>query len=385
MTSSSPPPASPTEMFCRVCAIPAPGAPPPNRWSRARARARSAAISATHDRAKLRALSGDARFAAPVHRFASPLRRRQRPTLDSARSRRASERRKPWVTIRWILRLSGVVHAPARSSRRSPGGSSPLPPPPAAAPRRRRVRQSANVDLQMAVAAASAPRDEHAALDAPAYDPMLAVQVVFGSVEREQLEGTPDKHHRSLRLAIAHPHEAQRHARDEAPVGPCQMLQVCGGPQPFQLHCRQRHVRRLHRAHRSADRILGGVVHQLGHLRDLRLAPRPSRLYGWARFRACPVRRPATMSRFGVFIALWLRGVPRTRDRLWPVDWMCAVCVKSVLAPVDEAASCPSLLISTSCERPLRPLRRRSRPRASEARRTRGPATVRCALGGLAR
>ena len=65
-------------------------------------------IRATHDRAKLRAVA-----AATVLRLLATaagllvsgligVLEREAPARDSARSRRASERRKPWVTITWI-------------------------------------------------------------------------------------------------------------------------------------------------------------------------------------------------------------------------------------------------------------------------------------------
>ena len=102
-TCSSRPPASPTATCCRACATRAPAAPRPNRSSRARARAPIRRISATHDRAKLRAVGGEIAsvISVPVRIVAQPavsaasMLAAKRPTRDSARSRRASERRKP--------------------------------------------------------------------------------------------------------------------------------------------------------------------------------------------------------------------------------------------------------------------------------------------------
>lgn len=50
------------------------------------------------------------------------------------------------------------------------------------------VGQPAHVDLQVAVASATASGDEQAALDSPAHHRVLAVHLVFRRLEREQLQ-----------------------------------------------------------------------------------------------------------------------------------------------------------------------------------------------------
>ena len=109
-------------------------------------------------------------------------RARSVPTRDSARSSRASERRKPCVTSTWMrdcvapyMRRPMPARSPGRSWRPRPRRADARRP-------GRRCRQPAHVDLQ--VAAPSRPRlaTSSAARDAPAHEPAARIHLVLGRV-----------------------------------------------------------------------------------------------------------------------------------------------------------------------------------------------------------
>ena len=71
-------------------------------------------------------------------------------------------------------------------------------------------------------------------------------------MEADQGEGPAQEHNRPRRGRVDHAQHAERHAREEAPVGPREHLEVLGSPERIELRARHGHVRALAARHGSA-------------------------------------------------------------------------------------------------------------------------------------
>ena len=69
---------------------------------------------------------------------------------------------------------------------------------------------------------------------------MVRAEVVLGRVEAQQRERARDHHDLARVGRVADLQQAERDAREEAPVGARQPLEVLGRPDPVELGARQR-------------------------------------------------------------------------------------------------------------------------------------------------
>jgi hypothetical protein len=121
-------------------------------------------------------------------------------------------------------------------------------------------RAAAHVDLQPAVAAVGGARDEHAAVDAPAHNAAVGVHLVLRRLEAKQHERARQQHDRAAVVVVRHADQAERAARQKAPVRARQALQVHRRPHLRQRRGRQRDIGRLDRAHGAVGRHRRVVV-----------------------------------------------------------------------------------------------------------------------------
>ena len=120
------------------------------------------------------------------------------------------------------------------------------------------------VDAQPQKAApAPAPRHQHAAVDGPGDRAAVGVELVLRLVEPEQDERAAQEHDVARVLAVEHPDQPEREARQEAPVGARQPLQVLGRPDLLELGARDRDLGHLPAPERAVLRVAG-----LRHLHD---------------------------------------------------------------------------------------------------------------------
>ena len=107
-------------------------------------------------------------------------------------------------------------------------------------------------------------RHQQAPLDPPGHRPAVALGLVLGRVEGQQRERLAEQAHLAALVGVDHPQDPQRHARQEAPVGAGQPLQVLGAPDPVQLGPGKGDLGLLLGGHAAVRRGLG-----LGDVQDL--------------------------------------------------------------------------------------------------------------------
>jgi len=81
-------------------------------------------------------------------------------------------------------------------------------------------------------------RHEETAVDPPGHSAAVALRLVLRRVEGEQLEGTSEQNDLPRLGRVDHSDQPQRHAREEAPVGARQSLEVLDVPDPVELRLR---------------------------------------------------------------------------------------------------------------------------------------------------
>ncbi len=108
-------------------------------------------------------------------------------------------------------------------------------------------------------APATGGRDQQALVDLPRDRAVMRAEVVLRRVEAQQRERARDHHDLTRVGRVADLQQAERDAREEAPVGARQPLEVLGRPDPVELCARQRDLGLLTAADPAALGVLALV------------------------------------------------------------------------------------------------------------------------------